>query len=138
MLAATASLGAMLAAGSASAQSVSPEQIEKMQAQIQALQQQLQSMKKKVDTAEKAYAAAPTLVKAPAPPPSAIVKMSAGNRPSICTPDGLNCIALTSRLHFDVGGYSFDPNTAAGPQHLDSGVNARRARIGVLGTFLGD
>lgn len=132
------SLAAIIASGSASAQSVSPEQIEKMQAQIQALQQQLQSMKKKVDTAEKAYAAAPVLAKAPAPAPTAVVKMSPGNRPSICTPDGLNCIAITSRLHLDVGGYSFDPNTAAGPQHLDSGVNARRARIGVLGTFLGD
>jgi phosphate-selective porin OprO/OprP len=138
MLTTTVSLGAILASGSANAQSVSPEQIEKMQAQIQALQQQLQSMKKKVDTAEKAYAAAPAAVKVVAPPPSAIVKMSSGNRPSICTPDGLNCIALTSRLHFDVGGYAFDPNTAGGPQHLDSGVNARRARIGVLGTFLGD
>jgi phosphate-selective porin OprO/OprP len=139
MLTATVSLGAMLAAGAANAQSVSPEQIEKMQAQIQALQQQLQSMKKKVDTAEKAYAAAPIVAKVPVPPPTAVAKMSAGNRPSICTPDGLNCIAITSRLHLDAGGYSYSPNTAATvPQHLDSGVNARRARIGVLGTFMGD
>jgi phosphate-selective porin OprO/OprP len=72
--------------------------------------------------------------------------MSAGNRPSICTPDGLNCIAFTSRIHVDTGGYWYDPNTRTGflvpagppPQHLDSGVNARRARIGVLGTFMGD
>ena len=65
--------------------------------------------------------------------------MSPGNRPSICTPDGLNCIAFTSRLHFDAGGYGYDPNTASTvPQHLDLGLNARRARIGVLGTFMGD
>ena len=94
-------------------------------------------MKKKIDVAEKSYAAAPVAMKA-APPPTAVVKMSPGNRPSFCTADGRNCIALTSRLHFDVGGYSFDQNTAAGPQHLDEGVNARRARIGVLGTFQAD
>jgi phosphate-selective porin OprO/OprP len=46
---------------------------------------------------------------------------------------------LTSRLHFDVGGYSYHPNTLATvPQNLDNGFNARRARIGVLGTFMGD
>jgi phosphate-selective porin OprO/OprP len=46
---------------------------------------------------------------------------------------------LTSRLFFDVGGYLYHPNTpATAPQNLDSGVNARRARIGVLGTFMGD
>jgi phosphate-selective porin OprO/OprP len=65
--------------------------------------------------------------------------MSPNNRPSICTPDNLNCIALTSRLHLDVGGYWYHPNTiATRPLQLDSGVNARRARIGILGTFMGD
>jgi phosphate-selective porin OprO/OprP len=134
-------LATVLASGSASAQSVTTEQIDKLQAQIQALQRELQSMKKKVDTVDKAYAAStPVVAKAPAAPaPTAVAKMSAGNRPSICTPDGLNCIAITSRLHLDVGGYSYSPNTAGTtPQHLDSGVNARRARIGVLGTFMGD
>src|SRR5205814_1769508 len=51
-----------------------------------------------------------------------------------------------SRLHFDAGGYWYTPNTftafnnPAGPppQHLDAGVNARRARLGMLGTFMGD
>src|SRR5207248_3362553 len=48
-------------------------------------------------------------------------------------------IAFTSRLHFDVGGYSYSPNSpATAVQNLNNGVNARRARIGVLGTFLGD
>jgi phosphate-selective porin OprO/OprP len=122
------SLAAMLVASSASAQSVSAEQIEKLQSQIQALQRELQTMKRKVDTP-------PGVVKAPPPPPTAEVRMSPGIRPSICTPDGLNCIAFTSRLHFDVGGYDYSPNSASTvPQHLDSGWNARRARIGVLGT----
>ena len=137
------SVAAIASAGSASAQGVSAEQINKLQAQIETLQRELHSLKGKVNTAgktaEQAYAAATPATKVPQAPPSAIVKMSANNRPSICTADGLNCIALTSRLHLDVGGYSYSPNTAAtSPQHLDDGVNARRARIGVLGTFLGD
>ena len=162
------SLAAMLAAGSAQAQSAqaqsaspSAEQVDRLQAQIKTLERELQGLKGKVDkadaeraSADKAYAAATPLAKAPAAPPSAVAKMSAGNRPSICTADGLNCIALTSRVHFDVGGYWYHPNTpaAAGfnpatgaaivsggaPANLDNGFNARRARIGVLGTFMGD
>ena len=61
------------------------------------------------------------------------------NRPTICTADQQNCVSITSRLHFDVGGYDYRPNTAATvPQRLDNGVNARRARIGVMGKFMGD
>ena len=61
------------------------------------------------------------------------------NRPTICTTDGLNCVAITGRMHFDGGGYDYHPNTAATvPQRLDNGVNARRARIGVTGKFMGD
>jgi Phosphate-selective porin O and P len=61
------------------------------------------------------------------------------NRPTICSADDQNCVSITSRLHFDAGGYDYRPNTAATvPQHLNDGVNARRARIGVLGKFAGD
>src|SRR6266446_874221 len=61
------------------------------------------------------------------------------NRPTICTADDQNCIAITSRLHFDGGGYDYHPNTAATvPQRLDNGVNVRRARIGVIGKFMED
>jgi phosphate-selective porin OprO/OprP len=42
-------------------------------------------------------------------------------------------------LHVDVGGYRYRPDSAAAvPQRLDSGINARRARIGILGTYMGD
>jgi phosphate-selective porin OprO/OprP len=143
-------MAAIVAAGSAEAQSVSvsADQFEKMQAQIQALQEEVRTLKGKMSTAEKAraaapaapaYAAAPPVTKAAAAPTGAVVKMSPNNRPSICTADNLNCIALTSRVHLDVGGYSYHPNSAfTSPQNLDNGVNARRARIGVLGTFMGD
>ena len=77
-------------------------------------------------------------VKAPIAPTGAIVTMP-NNRPTICTADEQNCISITSRLHFDAGGYNYSPNTTdTKPQRLDDGVNARRAPIGVLGKFLGD
>jgi phosphate-selective porin OprO/OprP len=71
--------------------------------------------------------------------PSGVVVTMPNNRPTICTADDQNCIAITSRVHFDAGGYNYRPNTAAtSPQHLDDGVNVRRARIGVIGKFLED
>jgi phosphate-selective porin OprO and OprP len=77
-------------------------------------------------------------VKGPLVPSGVIVTMP-NNRPTICTADNQNCIAITSRIHFDVGGYNYHPNTAAtSPQKLDDGDNLRRARIGVTGKFLGD
>ena len=143
----TASVAAIIWVGPATAQTNVPrDRIEAMEAQINALQQELKAVKGKVNsaerTAEKAYAAVPPAAAAkapPPPPPTAIVRMSPGNRPSICSADGLNCVAITARMHFDVGGYDYKPNTGSTAiQHLDDGVNARRARLGVLGTFQGD
>src|SRR5437764_5965967 len=142
-----ASVAAIISVGPALAQSgVSHDKIEAMEAQINALQQELRAVKSKVNnaekSAEKAYAAVTPAVKSqlpPSPPPSGVAKMSPGNRPSICTIDGQNCVGLTARLHFDVGGYDYRPDTTSQSiRHLDDGVNARRARIGVLGTFMGD
>lgn len=83
-----------------------------------------------------AHAAIP--VKGPVPPPDAVVHMP-NNRPTICTADERNCISLTSRVHFDGGGYDYHPNSPfTNPQKLDNGVNVRRARIGVVGKFLDD
>jgi len=127
-------------------------------AEIAALKQQLRLMEQKLDKLQKqtsantaaaadakadakiavANANAAIPVKGPVAPPEAIVTMP-GNRPTICTADNLNCVSLTSRVHFDAGGYNYRPNTAAtAPQRLDDGVNVRRARIGVIGKFLGD
>src|SRR5277367_2435827 len=78
-----------------------------------------------------ANASAPYPVKGPVAPSGVVVTMP-NNRPTICTADNQNCIAITSRVHFDVGGYDYHPNTAAtSPQKLDDGENLRRARIGV-------
>ncbi|MFL6416930.1 MAG: OprO/OprP family phosphate-selective porin [Bryobacteraceae bacterium] len=77
-------------------------------------------------------------MKGPAARSDVVVKMP-NNRPTICTADDQNCVSITSRLHFDAGGYDYRPNTASTtPQHLDDGVNARRARLGVIGKFMGD
>lgn len=131
--------------------------------EIALLKQQLHLLEQKLDRLEKqstanakaaaiANAEAKTAVttanaaipaKTPIPvngavPSDAVVTMP-NNRPTICTADQQNCIALTSRIHFDAGGYDYRPSTAAtAPQGLDDGVNLRRARIGVLGKFLGD
>jgi phosphate-selective porin OprO/OprP len=129
-------------------------------AEIAALKKQLRLMEEKLDRLQKQTAANTTAaarakakadaeanvaapnavvpVKAPAALPDAVVHMP-NNRPTICTTDEQNCIALTSHLDFDAGGYAYRPNTAnTNPQRLNDGVNARRARIGVLGKFLGD
>lgn len=69
---------------------------------------------------------------------SAIVKMIHGE-PVFESADGQNTLALTGRLHLDFGVYNWSPDSSGtSPQNLASGVNARRARIGVQGKFLGD
>src|SRR5258706_221000 len=147
--------GAMIASR-AHAQSTSNEN-----AEIALLKQQLRSMEQKLDKLQKqttanTNAAATANAKADARAtgaanvngaipvkgsiaPSDVVVTMPNNRPTICTADDQNCIAITSRLHFDAGGYDYRPNSAATiPQRLDDGVNARRARIGVIGKFFGD
>ena len=130
------------------------------EAEIAALKQQLHLMEQKLDALQKQTAvnkatAAKANAKADAKVavtganaaipvkgtvvPSGVVVTMPGNRPTICTADNLNCVAITSRVHFDGGGYDYRPNTTAtNPQRLDDGVNLRRARIGVIGKFLGD
>jgi phosphate-selective porin OprO and OprP len=158
---------AVFAAGSASAQTAQQsdlDKVEQMQRQIQQLQDQMKQLQLKSERTEGkkkatevkgtaspfdgAYAAdVPAAAKAAAAPPSAIVLMSKTNAPSICTPDQLNCIGLTGRLHLDVGGYNYRPNTGLGlgastsltpgvpiqpattPQSLDDGYNIRRAGL---------
>lgn len=130
-------------------------------AEIAALKQQLRLMEQKLDklqrqtTANTAAAAnanakadakvvnvtsanAAYPVKGPVATSGVVLTMP-NNRPTICTADEQNCIAITSRIHWDVGGYDYHPNSAAtSPQKLDSGENLRRARIGLIGKFFGD
>lgn len=48
-------------------------------------------------------------VKGPIVAPSDVVVKMPNNRPTICTADDRNCVAITSRLHFDGGGYDYHP-----------------------------
>ncbi len=143
------------AAGQAHAQSASNSD-----AEIAALKQQLRLMEQKLDKLQKqttantaavananakadakinvANASAAYPLKGPIAPSDVVVKMP-NNRPTICTADDQNCIAITSRVHFDVGGYDYHPDGAATvPQRLDDGANVRRARIGLIGKVFGD
>ena len=119
----------------AHAQTAAPEQVESLQEQLRALETKLDNAQQKTFlNASAGYM--PT--KATFAPPDVRVSMK-GNRPTICTADGLNCVAITGRLHLDAGGYSYRPNSAATtPQNLHDGVNARRARIGLTGVFAQD
>ena len=153
--AAAISLIGVLITSGAQAQSASgPDaEITMLKEQLRLMEQKLEKLQKQ--TAANTTAAAnanakvdakvvnPSNVNAAYPvkgttPFDAVVHMP-NNRPTICTIDEQNCISITSRLHLDAGGYNYRPNTAAtSPQKLDDGINARRARIGVVGKFLGD
>ncbi len=116
--------------------------------------QAVASESKAVAAAQRAQsvAAAPRLVVPPpapaAPAPgtpvpggvAAIAVQTGGNRFGIASADGQNSIYLTGRLHFDVGDYAnYSPASKfASVQDLNSGINARRARLGITGKFLGD
>lgn len=146
-------IGLMLASQAHAESGGNDQEIALLRQQLRLLEQKLDKLQKqtsanttaaananaKVDaTAKVANANAAIPVKGPVAPSGAVVTMP-GNRPTICTDDGLNCVAITGRIHLDGGGYDYHPNTAATvPQRLDNGVNARRARIGLVGKFMGD
>jgi len=134
LLGAIALVGAVSTA-QASGQTVTPEQVEDLQKQISVLEKKLESVQKNTFlNASAGYM--PT--KGTFAPPDVLVTMK-GNSPRFCTADGFNCVGITGRLHFDVGGYNYTPNSAATvPQDLQDGVNARRARIGIVGKFARD
>lgn len=82
------------------------------------------------------------------PPPLGLPLPSAGvhvletgsGRFGIESADGRNAIFLTGRLHLDAGDYlDYQPGSRfAAVQDLNSGVNARRARIGVVARYASD
>jgi len=139
---ATAIAAAILASGPASAQDSAGTRLEMLQAQISKLQKEVDILKR--DRAKGRQESKKTVKKAveakTSPPADAPrIQLSSSNRPTICSSDGRNCISLTSRLQLDFGAYNYRPNTTVTtPQDLVGGVIARRAQLGVIGTFLDD
>src|SRR5215469_5700165 len=115
-------------------------QAQARQATQAAAQAQNQSQASAAAAVTAAAAVAHAAPAAAAQPPGPHVVQTPGNRFGIESADGRNSIYLTGRLHFDVGDYmDYHPDSkSAAVQNLNSGVNARRARLGVTGKFAGD
>jgi phosphate-selective porin OprO/OprP len=124
---AVAAVLAVSLAPRAMAQAASASELERLKDQVQQLQRQVDKMQGPQTTGSAA--------KDSSAKPTPRVAQSGSNKLSVETADGRYSVSLTGRVHFDLGGYpSFKPdNTAVGTQTLSSGVNARRARIGVSG-----
>ena len=110
------------------------------QAQAQQATQAATQAQTRIQTMPPPVLAAPPVAAAAPPPPGPHAVQTPGNRFGIESADGQNSIYLTGRLHFDLGDYlNYSPGSKyASVQDLNSGVNARRARLGVTGKFGGD
>ena len=144
-----ASCGALAIAAPAHAQSAQANaafnnQIQALQDQIRQLNQQLQNLQSQVNQQQQSQAQTQRSVdqmKTQAPASTGgIVASMPNNRPTLSTADGRNSISLTGRIHFDMGDYlDYNPQSRkTGTQDLNSGVNLRRGRIGVVGKVAGD
>lgn len=137
-------VGALLVTGvPAKAQSIN-SQVQNLKQQIEQLNQQLQNLQNQVQQTQQKQAqtdatvnqikTAPATAEASGGAP--FLKMS-GISPTFSSADGNFTLSPTGRLHFDMGdflNYSKASNSTT-PNNLQSGVNARRARLGVQGTI---
>lgn len=135
-------LGALAVSGQAHAQATNDD-VAALKAQLRALEKKLDNVQKQATATQKQQAvtqasfanANAAMHKKAVPFIDATLTMP-GNRPTFCTGDGMNCVSLTGRLHFDTAAYSFSPKSAGtSPQSVNDGVNARRARLGLIGTY---
>ncbi|HET7575023.1 MAG TPA: porin [Sphingomicrobium sp.] len=132
---------AVSAGAPAAAQHPAAARVEVLQAEIEQLQEEIATLKADIAKGQRQPGSSAKQAAASEAPHSdaPVFQMSSNNRPTICSSDGRNCIALTGRLDLDFGGYDYRPDTAATtPQDLVGGVIARRARIGITGKFLDD
>jgi phosphate-selective porin OprO and OprP len=108
-------------------------QLNQMQQQIDQLQQQLKALQGQAGAQSQGQ---PTITAGPGPR----IVQSPTNKFAIESADGQYSIALTGRLHLDVGDYVdvVPASSHSAVQDLSSGFNARRARIGVVGKVFGD
>ena len=153
LLATTALSTALLAAPASAADNAAntAAQIQMLQEQLRMLQQQLDGLKAADEAAKDAIAreakeriASTNAITNAAPAPAPKVTESGTHRFTLSSADGNWTIAPTGRIHFDVGGYldqkpqsTTGVGTDAGGK-LTSGLNVRRARLGVTGKAMGD
>ncbi len=129
-------LGTSYAPAQAANSAATQQAIQAQQAQIDYLKRQLELMSDKLNQLQTQAA---TPVKEAAAKPAPRVTQSATNKFAIESADGQYSIGLTGGIQGDVGYYpGFSPKSTLGPQNLNSGFNARRARIGVTGKAAGD
>ncbi len=131
-------LGTSYSPAQAAASAATQQAIQAQQAQIDYLKRQLELMSDKLNQLQ-TQAAAPAK-EAAAAKPAPRVTQTATNKFAIESADGQYSIGLTGILQGDVGyypGFSAKSKTT-GPQDLNAGFNARRARIGVTGKAAGD
>jgi phosphate-selective porin OprO and OprP len=126
-LLASVMVGAMVFVVSpASAQTATKAQVDALQQQIQMLQQQVQAMQGQVSTTQ-------AEVKTVSDKQAAVPQMTFANgRPGWVSADGQSSLQFTGRLHFDAADY-LSVSRSGSNSSLQSGVNARRARLGILG-----
>src|SRR6185312_4861037 len=111
-------------------------QMQQMQQQLDSLQQQAQRSEEKANRAAQLAAQSEARAR-PANEPR--VTESRTHRFGLSSADGANTIELTGRLHVDTADYyNYNPKAGMADRHLASGINVRRARIGVTGKFQND
>jgi phosphate-selective porin OprO/OprP len=104
--------------------------------EIKDLREELRALKQQLAAKPQAETSAPAAASKPVP---RVVESSA-HKFSLESADGQHSIAVTGIVQADFGGYlNFTPrSTAVGAQHITSGINTRRGRIGVTGKVFGD
>lgn len=133
---ASLALGTSYAPAHAATSQATQEAIRAQQAQIDYLKRQLEIMSDKLNQMQTQASAS---VKEAAAKPAPKVTQSSTNKFAIESADGKYSIGLTGGFQGDVGYYpGFSAKATTGPQNLNAGFNARRARIGVTGKAAGD
>jgi phosphate-selective porin OprO and OprP len=122
---------------------------ERHQSEIKALHAEIRQLRRQkpatVATTEtppvnQQHPLAPTGVLSPALPPKVLMTYDRGYHFGFSDATGDNTVELFGRLQLDAGGY---PGYSPAPMTLDrkglsDGIDLRRARIGVIGTFMSD
>ncbi len=111
------------------------QQMLQMQEKMARLEHQAELDEEKANVAAQAAARAVARAR---PPNEPRVTESPTHRFGLSSADGQNTIELTGRLDFDAGDYLGTHSKFNSSAALDSGFDARRARIGVTGKFMGD